>query len=217
MRLFIWVIQNTPSSLQFNYMQSKCMPTPAVEQLLAIVQSINNKQTPKQKVFYRNPNMVALLTPCQESFVPPAFRKHPASHDTGDRVVVLNNTVPGCLLGRMGTVVGINQNMFEVLLDHPQVGATSLGGRCKHFHGLVLEFTDLFNITKQHVNSVFLRDNSGRSSQKGWDGYVEEYVPEDEGTLVKNMKNNAPYQPSGKQPAIPNFNQLTIMNKKKED
>ncbi len=36
-RLFIWVIQNTPSSLQYNYMQSKCVPTPAVSQLLSIV------------------------------------------------------------------------------------------------------------------------------------------------------------------------------------
>lgn len=68
---------------------------------------------------YRNPNMIALLTDSQDSFVCPAFRKHPATHDTGDRVVVLNNTVPGCLFGRMGTVVGINQNMFEVLLDRP--------------------------------------------------------------------------------------------------
>ncbi len=50
--------------------------------------------------------------------------------------------------GATGTVIGIFNDQIEVLFDEPSIGLTSLGGRCAFFKGAVVNFFDVFNMTK---------------------------------------------------------------------
>lgn len=57
----------------------------------------------------------------------------PEGHDTGDRVINLNEfgklqRVP---FGAIGTIVGIMKNKYEVVFDKEFIGGSNLGGRCK--------------------------------------------------------------------------------------
>ena len=65
-------------------------------------------------------------------------------------MIVLNHTVVGShgLFGSQGTVVGISGSSIEVLIDESYIGGCNLGGRVGEFKGVILEFGDIFNISR---------------------------------------------------------------------
>jgi hypothetical protein len=74
------------------------------------------------------------------------FRLDNQKFSLGDRVVCTTDegAVP---LGAKGTVVGIDEDIIEVLFDIPLVGGTDLDGRCSVFRGKQCSFGGLLNLT----------------------------------------------------------------------
>ena len=50
--------------------------------------------------------------------------------------------------GSMGTIIGILNMSIEVLFDEPFIGGSNLGGRCNYLRGCLMQFVDVFNITR---------------------------------------------------------------------
>lgn len=45
-------------------------------------------------------------------------------------------------------MVGISGSNIEVLIDESYIGGSNLGGRVGEFKGVIMEFGDIFNISK---------------------------------------------------------------------
>ena len=48
----------------------------------------------------------------------------------------------------MGTIIGIIDRKIEVLFDEPFIGGSNLGGKCNYWRGALLDFIDVFNLTR---------------------------------------------------------------------
>eukprot|EP01017_Pseudomicrothorax_dubius_P006840 TRINITY_DN1202_c0_g3_i6.p1 TRINITY_DN1202_c0_g3~~TRINITY_DN1202_c0_g3_i6.p1 ORF type:complete len:174 (-),score=22.41 TRINITY_DN1202_c0_g3_i6:256-777(-) len=138
---------------------------------------------------------------------------HPPDCSLLDRVVVINTLTPPYYapFGAIGTIIGIVGSRFEVLFDDPFIGGTNLNGRTPWFRGAIMDFSDLFNLTrwmkdrgnKTHIIARSLNPpGMPEAVYYGWDGFVdlgkvwfpkpERYSGEDEEEQKSNGRNEPP-------------------------
>lgn len=106
--------------------------------------------------------------------------------------------------GSVGTVVGVLNMKVEVLFDEPFLGGNNLGGRCSFWRGCLMEFLDVFNLTRFTISffSYFkkkiikrwgecLEERKSNNKGKGWDYYVKPYIPKFYARIINaNQMNN---------------------------
>lgn len=99
-----------------------------------------------------------------KSSVWPVMSKQPPVHEIGDRVVITNKFHNFIKFGSLGTVVGVYNNLVEVVFDQQQIGANSLQNRCEEFSGRIVKFWDVFNLTSW--KQLMLK----QEGKESWDG-----------------------------------------------
>jgi hypothetical protein len=77
----------------------------------------------------------------------PPFRDHPPYPEIGDRVITITNDNKHINFGKRGTVIGIYDELIEILFDDKFIGGTGLNGRCENFRGGILTFHEIFDLT----------------------------------------------------------------------
>ena len=104
------------------------------------------------------------------NYIPPHYKDHPPYHELKDRVVSLNikgqlrkkNCLTFCLgsnfppFGSIGTVIGILNSSIEVLFDEPFIGGSNLGKRCNYFRACLMQFSDVYNLTRFLLINSFI-------------------------------------------------------------
>jgi 5'-3' exonuclease len=107
-------------------------------------------------------------TPHCETIWPP-MRKKPCYHETGDRVVVVTSHHAHIKFGMSGVIIGVYKEIIEVFFDEPFIGATNLHGRCPNFRGFILNFFDVFNLSKW--TKLLIRSSEDKQEEeKIWEG-----------------------------------------------
>lgn len=127
---------------------SKVMQMSRIEKLEKLIGTLAQKfenHKPKKKEIEVNPNFLV----CHRSYrnIPIFYNDHPFYHDIGDRVICINQTTLNSIpFGLSGTVVGVEDEKFEIVFDKPFIGGGNLGGRCSYGRGAVMNFSDIYNL-----------------------------------------------------------------------
>jgi len=75
--------------------------------------------------------------------------------------------------GAVGTITGVLDELIEVYFDVPFIGGTNLGGRCTFFHGAIVKFVDIFNLTRWNKIPTRVKNDDFY----GWNLIVFEFRP----------------------------------------
>ena len=112
-----------------------------------------------------------------QKIVGTTFKSHPAYPSIGDRVVIISNQNKHVKFGSLGTVTGTYKLQIEILFDEPFIGGTNLSGRCSQFKGGILDFYEIFNISKWprqiHRRSDLEKRSKASRDPEEWQGKVD--------------------------------------------
>lgn len=177
--IYAWIMENPTNTLK---LQSSLCLNASSDKIKDLVEIIDQKvqkykenttnigkkvSLDKNLAIHNNKNQLVVGT---------SFKKHPEYPNIGDRVVIMTNEHKHVNFGMNGTVIGTYKMVIEILFDEPFIGGTNLNGRCPPFRGGVVDFFDIFNITKwtRFVNKRSHLEETGQNVfHDEWDGNVD--------------------------------------------
>ncbi|KAJ1550796.1 hypothetical protein HK096_004972, partial [Nowakowskiella sp. JEL0078] len=127
--------------------------TSITKEYIAKVEDAVQKYNDKFEALKSESKWLLMANVPRQAVLKPAHAIHKLSSQSfniGDRVTHVPDTgsVP---LGARGTVVGLEENLVNVVFDEPFLGGFNLDGRCSELKGMTLPKQALLNLTNQQL------------------------------------------------------------------